>query len=158
VTKRTYGFARFRHVGSWVTHFYRKIKIQMRNFTYIAIAAACMGGVVSSQVASGNEIHSACEKEGDIFLGFCIGYITGSLDMTTEVAIMSVARLGGEVSSLDELQSSVAGVLGFCVPESTTNAQVVDVVKKHMTENPATRQLKARQLIVESMVVAFPCK
>ena len=82
----------------------------------------------------GNELHDGCNKEG-MFLGYCYGYITGTLDANTSAIFRP-----------------------YCLPEGATQGQMWDLVKKWLADNPAYRAIPADRAVTAAMMEAFPPK
>ena len=74
-----------------------------------------------------------------------------------------LARMNG--SQLEQMQAIgfVQGVFDvytdvtFCPPNNVTAGQVHDIVKNHLTQNPAIRHRTAESLINEVLRGAWPC-
>ena len=90
----------------------------------------------SAEFFTGNDLHDACAKDDHHSRGFCLGFIAGVYDTAVSINFCH--------------QGSSAKV---------TAAQVRDIVKKHLSDNPAQRHRTAYALAIESLKTAFgACK
>ena len=82
----------------------------------ILVAAVLFALLAKPAVAlTGNELRQWCNQQGDpIAEGFCLGYVVGVRDILPE----------------------------DCVPQTVTNGQLVDVVRKYFEENMLPWPLK----------------
>ena len=83
---------------------------------------------------NGNQLYSDC-KTGGSTEQICYGYIMGVADV-----------LAGQ------------GANTVCVPQEVTANQLVDVVKKYMTDHPEFRHLSGPSEVTEALAEAFGCK
>jgi Rap1a immunity proteins len=85
---------------------------------------------------SGNSLLEKCTTQQPSVAGsYCRGYIAGVADVLTSQNANSM-----------------------CLPEGATVGQLVDVVKKYLTEYPATRHYSGVSEIQVALQGAFPCK
>lgn len=54
------------------------------------------------------------------------------------------------------VHESMSGIL-VCAPKNVSVAQLLDVVKKYVNENPDKRHKPAKELVMMSLIGAFPC-
>ncbi len=102
----------------------------------------------------------ACNSEvpGGAELGFCYGFILGSVESQkwgALIGILSVSDEGEFDTDKYDLLSSFA--LGSCIPPTVENGQVIDIVVRYLRSNPEVRHESARMLIQSALKKAFPC-
>ena len=97
----------------------------------ILVAAVLFALLAKPAVAlTGNELRQWCNQQGDpIAEGFCLGYVVGVRDILPE----------------------------DCVPQTVTNCQLVDVVRKYFEANPEDRDAPGAWLIFSAAGEAFHC-
>ena len=87
---------------------------------------------------SGNTLHDWCTgEEGAFYDGACGGYVIGVFDALVD----GMDKGGGTI----------------CPPESLLSRQLVDVVKKHLSDHPEDRHYRADSLVAEALSIAWPC-
>lgn len=106
---------------------------------------------------SGNEVFRACEgEEVSVQQGFCFGYILGTVEGLKWGSITGLLASSGQLEADEyDVLSSIA--LGFCIPPTVENGQVLDVVIKYLLETPEVRHETARTLIQSALANSFPC-
>ena len=83
---------------------------------------------------TGNELWQYCQEEKANFsTGLCMGYILG-------------------ISVMQETLTTE-----YCRPAPSSNGQIVDVVTRHLADNPHKRHLPAADLIITALSENFPC-
>jgi len=112
----------------------------MRTLLIVAAIVLGMSGSARADGAvfkSGNHLHGHCSSEDTFDVTYCLAYIAGVSDAMANDSI-----------------------LGFrsCRPTSVSQAQVRDVVKAYLENNPQKRHFDARSLIATAVAEAFPCK
>jgi hypothetical protein len=115
------------------------------------ILAALVGVLLAPSTAeavskNGNELFSDCSAENATYSnGICMGYIVGVGD-----AVLDLQFLG----LIDARFSPI------CVPRKSgvTVGQMVDIVKKYLTDHPEFRHQGGGALVVQALRQAFPCK
>jgi len=101
---------------------------------------------VCSAQTSAQELQGHCShKSADYSAGFCRGFIDAVLDMNNLALI--TARLNGVKSGSP-----------ICIPEGVKMGQVLKVVMKYIDDHPEQLHLPARNLVLDSVANAFPCK
>ena len=97
----------------------------------ILVAAVLFALLAKPAVAlTGNELRQWCNQQGDpIAEGFCLGYVVGVRDILPE----------------------------DCVPQTVTNGQLVDVVRKYFEANTEDRDAPGAWLMFSAAGEAFHC-
>jgi hypothetical protein len=83
----------------------------------------------------GNQLYRLCTSSNNGDANFCSGYVAASADF---------------------LQNQNANYV--CLPPNVVVGQLMDVVKKYLTDHPETRQYIAISEIEVALEKAFPCK
>jgi peptidase E len=83
----------------------------------------------------GNQLYQYCTSDNSVEGGLCLGYITGVADV---------------------LQNQNGN--NICLPKNAVINQIVDTVKKYLTNNPESRHYSAYSEISVALGTAFPCK
>jgi len=86
---------------------------------------------------TGNSLYEDCTKEGGFNAGYCMGYVSGVVDIMND----GTPLYGWKA----------------CFPKSATRGQVRDVVTHHLANNPQDRHYNAASLVAEALSEAFPC-
>jgi len=82
-----------------------------------------------SVAVTGNELLEWCSERGDrVEEAFCLGYVVGIRD-----------------------------ILPACVPQTVTNGQLTDIVRKYLEENPVNREGPSALLILKAVQNAYHC-
>ncbi|NKB50251.1 MAG: hypothetical protein GKS02_12915 [Alphaproteobacteria bacterium] len=103
-------------------------------FFIIGLPLMLAGGSASAQLWSGNDYRETCTLEPDEYkTSVCSAFIIG------------IAQAGRSNKI-------------FCMPEDVTNGQTHAIVNSYINDNPEERHLAASELIVTSLVKAFPCQ
>jgi len=94
---------------------------------------------------SGNELLAMCEaylsETGSAAKGnTCFGYVAGIVDAHNTFV------------NLADLEQS------WCPPENLDGSQLVRVVTKYLQGNPQQLHLTASSLVVNALILAFPCE
>jgi hypothetical protein len=92
----------------------------------------------------GNQLYSDCTSSDYFFRGGCLRYVLGIYDAAETEAIW----IGGH--------STILG-WHWCAPDGITAGQIVDVVVRHLRDNPQDRHLDAPGLIAKALSQAWPC-
>ena len=97
----------------------------------ILVAAVLFALLANPAVAlTGNELRQWCNQQGDLTSeAFCLGYVVVIRDIVPE----------------------------DCVPQTVTNAQLVDVVRKYLEANPENRDGPGAWLIFSAAGEAYHC-
>jgi hypothetical protein len=104
----------------------------MKRIIAIAIAAA-LSAPAYAGFYDGNELHEFCSKPaGTPQNNFCIAYVAGAADAYSGIA--------------------------FCPPNGVKLGQVVDVVKKVLTDVPTIRNKPADEILLAVLGRWHPCK
>jgi Rap1a immunity proteins len=99
-----------------------------------------------AQVTTGEKIQSMCRAEMVAASGsFCAGFISGVL----EEQFMWTAN--------DTLHKRTHD-FRFCLPEKSTNDQILKVFVKYLDDHPEELHKPAALLLIQAMVKAFPCQ
>jgi len=90
-------------------------------------------GSVSAQLWDGNDFTKTCTQEPDDYsASICSSIVIG------------VAQAG------------VSNRI-FCMPENVTNGQTFTIASEYIKDHPEKRHIAASELIVASLIEAFPC-
>ena len=115
----------------------------MKRIILAALVGVLVISTANAEFFSGNQLFTDCNGERPDEEAGCSGYIMGAMD-----TIISLQR--GKL--LDDRFQNV------CLPEGVTAGQLVSIVKKYLTENPAERHFAASRIVVIGIRKAFPCK
>lgn len=120
----------------------------MRKVLGLAVGAAMMVGVICSQHSrasstgegiTGNQFIKLCNEAPRYDEGECFAYILGTYHGFT------IAERLHDVEPLT------------CVPNTVTMDQLSEIVIKYLRNNPQSRHLPARGLVMIAIRNAFPC-
>lgn len=75
----------------------------------------------------------------DYGAGFCRGFIEAVLDM-------------------NELHLITGGGSPMCIPEGAKMGQILKVIMKYIDDHPEQLHIRARNVVLDSVAIAFPCK
>lgn len=131
----------------------------MKRSAFSVLCAALVlfsGHSANAQSISGNELQETCVSQDPVFGGFCIGYILGAIEGMS-LGAYAVLGAAGEDETSEAINASISSFLGHCTPAEATNDQLRDVVVKYLHDNPETRHMSGRILILQAMQQAFPC-
>lgn len=113
------------------------------------IIFAIWAPAASAAPMDGNFLYGMCGGDpGGGNFPLCVGYVTG----VTEGVVAGAALAGAPTDISGDRQ-----VLGYCLPDTGNNQQVVDVVFDFLEQNPSLRHHSARMLIVAALQQSFPC-
>ena len=113
----------------------------------------------NSFALTGNDLQKAIQQkqQTDVMAyvsGVIDGYRRGAIDIGITASVEAVTR--------DERVNGIAlsqrGLNCFNFPESTTQLQTLDVVRKFLMRNPEIRHKQAGDLVLTALSSAFPCK
>jgi hypothetical protein len=105
----------------------------------IGSAAAAEGQSSAMSFQTGNQLYDFCTSPSATYsVGVCYGYVLGVYDF---LALAASQTPGSPV----------------CIPEHATVQELVDTVKKFLTDNPSTRHNTASGLVLAALAQAFPC-
>jgi hypothetical protein len=115
----------------------------------ILVVGIPLSQAVAAFFENGNSLLEYCSAaEADdlreMKFASCYGYIIGAIDM---MEVTNDARRGAK-PPLKPL---------FCLPTNVTRGQLVDTVKKYLTDNPAHRHYSAAGIVLQAIDEAFPC-
>jgi len=103
----------------------------------------------------GNSIFKTCQSNTQVERAFCLGYTIGTWEgVKAGTAQVLIALKPKDAADLETLSNNW---LQICVPRDVTNTQLRDVFIRHLEDNPATRHISARMLLMASFSKAFPC-
>lgn len=125
---------------------------------YVGLAVSVWASTttpITAEPFDGNFVLSMCESSDEMRLGICAGYFSGLVDGAAYGAMASAMTLG--IENLAEVNNAIEVFIGYCVPPSATNGQIVDVNIAYLQDNPAMRHEAARGLFNLAMRDAFPC-
>jgi hypothetical protein len=83
------------------------------------------------------------------------GFVTGNdllRRMDSQDSFDRLYALGFVLGVHDTLSDEV-----ICAPQGATAGQLRDVVRKHLTSNPETRDLGAATIVMVSLAITYPC-
>lgn len=122
---------------------------------FALVAGLVLAGPAQADNTTGNDLYRACTEENMAMAGFCIGFISGVVEGVRygiEWPLMLEGSKGtGEINEISDT------ILMYCVPPLVESGQIVDIAKKHIADNPGSRHLPARGLILEALQQNFPC-
>jgi hypothetical protein len=107
------------------------------NFLFVLVLLA--GQAKAQTFISGNDLLDDCTATTGPKTLYCMGYVVGALDMA--------AQSGHDVRGWK-----------FCLPDTVTQVQMMDVVTSWLEQNPTQRHLAASNAILQSMRLGFPCE
>ena len=87
---------------------------------------------------SGNSLYESCSADRGFGSAYCMAYCIGVADVLGD----------GEVS---------VGAFTACIPTSSTQGQVADVVSNWLARNPEQRHYSAASLVAAALDESFPC-
>jgi len=102
----------------------------------ISLAVLMLVWAGDAKARTGNELLVACQDEG-----ICLGWVNGWLEAYLGLATTKKTREEGNM----------------CVPNPYYPVQIRDIFIKYLEEHPEYRHLPVSQLMVSSLVKAFPC-
>jgi hypothetical protein len=88
-------------------------------------------------------------------LAHASGFVSGNdllRRMDSQDTIDRLYALGFVLGVHDTLSNEV-----ICAPQGATAGQLRDVVRKHLTSNPETRDLGAATIVMVSLAITYPC-
>lgn len=123
----------------------------------VLLFAAVAATTSRAQQISGNELYRACQSDGAVLGGFCIGYLIGTIEGRSAgaFAVLKSSRPDLDPATGNEMINSI---LGHCIPQDATNEQLRDVAVKYMSSHPESRHIAARTLVWIAFREAFPCR
>ena len=106
---------------------------------WLALTALITGCLISTpssaQFYDGNDLKRTCDRGSD----FCNGYIIGAVDDLV-------------------MQQQVDGAKKYyCIPAGSETTQVVDIVKRYLTNNPEKRHWPASFLVTNALSETYSC-
>lgn len=103
---------------------------------------------------TGNDLYAECIKPDASSQSFCFAYTIGVVEgIGYGAATVFASNLDPAVVAKN-MQTS----LRYCVPETATNRQIVDVVNAYLGANPSIRHEPAEMLVYLAVATAFPCE
>ena len=114
-------------------------------FVVAAVMAQCDGSNAKAPGTwlSASKLYEVCQKKS----AGCPAYIQGVIDMSSMLE-----------KTVDR-ESALRGMLTvYCLPEGLSGGDIMDVVVKHIRENPAQRAHAAAEIVTEALIKAFPCQ
>ncbi|MCU9839357.1 Rap1a/Tai family immunity protein [Ruegeria sp. WL0004] len=125
---------------------------------FLTCVLATFGSQNIAEPFSGNDILHACEGgEATVQQGFCFGYVFGAVEGLKWGALIGVvSKSSGEIDS-EQFDFLSSAALGFCIPPTVENGQVLDIVVRYLVETPEKRHESARTLIQSALASSFPC-
>jgi hypothetical protein len=101
----------------------------------------------------GNKLHSYCATNKQ-FVG---SYSAGVYDKGDSDYVLLIEGSSEEPARIEYNSKIADRIAGHCAPQKVTLGQIADIVCRHLTAHPETRQMSATDLVTESFVKAFPC-
>lgn len=103
-------------------------------FFTICFALTLASGSASAQLWSGNDYTETCTQEPDDYKSsVCSAFVIG------------IAQAGRSNRI-------------FCIPATVTNGQTLAIVNEYINDHPEERHIAASDLVVTSLIEAFPCQ
>ena len=113
----------------------------------------------NSFALTGNDLQKAIQQKQQTDV---MAYVSGVIDGYRRGAIDIGITASVEAVTHDERVNGIAlsqrGLNCFNFPESTTQLQTLDVVRKFLMRNPEIRHKQAGDLVLTALSSAFPCK
>jgi len=123
----------------------------MKPTTLITVIVLCLAfcGRAGAQTTTGADIQNKCKeltanKAFSFDGGFCAGFMDGI------IADETMWHLSDDVQKQTH-------ILSFCLPETGTNGQYLQVLVKYLDEHPEELHKPAAFLLREAFNKAFPC-
>lgn len=115
-----------------------KIKILLLYLVFSISSANADDAGVSIMNITGNDFKRMAESKDPFQNGYAYGLVWS--------IFTHPYHLSGDVNSF-----------AFCPPSKVSNKQALDIVVKHLNENPHLRHYDAFYSIVSSLKLSFPC-
>ena len=108
--------------------------------------------------ATDDQLREAVEQPGGAFGISHLEHLdTAGIDVQL-ISPRPYTMMHSEEPARIEYNSKIADrIAGHCAPQKVTLGQIADIVCRHLTAHPETRQMSATDLVTESFVKAFPC-
>ena len=124
----------------------------------VAVAVAAFPVASYGEPFTGNFIYSICTSSDPAQQGACLGFYSGLVEGMIFGTLNSFAAVGlGAEMTLEDMQNFGNGILGYCLPPSANNQQIVDINVQYLRDNPSLRHESARSSYLLAMQQAFPC-
>jgi len=124
-----------------------------------ALVVTC--GPAFGQGVTGNVIFEKCNGYPGIELedaAFCSAYIVGAWEGIRNTASNAAFEQLGQAVDEDSYNALKNSYLqNACVPKGASYSQVIDVFIKYLKDYPEDRHLRATDLLLASLAIAFPC-
>jgi hypothetical protein len=104
----------------------------MKRLLFLILTIFAFNSNVLADYFDGNDLYQLAESKNSQNYTLFKGYVAGVQDVNN-------------------------GVL-FCVDENVKLSQSSEIVRKYLSDNPQKWHLAANQLIVNALLIAFPCK
>lgn len=101
------------------------------------VASTTVAQADTDKELGGNELLAQCQRTDFNGRSWCFGYVMGVSEMFVETGMYG---------------------LNACPSATIPQTQLVDIVVKHLKDNPADRHIGARYLIGAALYRAFPCR
>lgn len=101
----------------------------------------CAWSIAAQAVTTGNKLKDYCSFSPS----------------HTEASIACAAYIGGVLDAF-RIQNQHQASRLYCEPPSAEGEQLVDIIKKYLSAHPERLHFAASTLILEVMIMAFPCK
>jgi hypothetical protein len=120
------------------------------------IISLAMTDRASGGFVGGNDLYATCTDRASRLE--CVGYVMGVLDAASSEAVSEQFQQGRGVKR-DRPDINEATLSGFrwCLRETVTVGQAVDVITNFLHDNPAYRDNAAPGLVAMAMQRAWPC-
>lgn len=122
----------------------------------LTFVLALSAGSANAAFISGNDIMTLCRESRAELGGYIAGWFDkGSSDKELTLSSAKKVKDFGSMIELHYLAGSLSS--GACFPKTVTIGQLVDIVCKYASENPAQRQLDGGAFLDKSISEALPC-
>ena len=112
----------------------------MLRFALIALVTLLVSQPASADYyVLGDTLYEQCSNSDATDWSYCSGYILGTID-----AFKLLQKLQGLAQTI-------------CVPVPVNRRQLVDIVAKHLRDNPDDRHVPATVAVLTPLTLAFPC-
>ena len=102
-----------------------------------------------SSLSTGNGLLNFCRDQSNRLLctAFINGFHTGAMNVSLLISVR-------ESGSYEEYKKKYKP---YCRPDNVDAEQLLDIVLKHITDNPQNRHVDSGLLIIFALKRAFPC-
>lgn len=134
------------------------LKIRQIASMIVALAMAAFPATTRAQAdVSGNYWLNKCESPNNFDAGLCLGFVVGVHTGYTSGSIMTWLSAVNQIQGASNLTYEKT-VFRYCHPDNMTNGQLRDIFINYLKKNPEIRHKPADGLLIDAMILAFPCR